>query len=77
MIIPTVGQLGGPVPKQVRALQHGTAVVTNVQTCARCGDNHDLVRFSQLTNPCGGLTHWAPCPTNGEPIMLAIVPGKN
>ena len=77
MIIPTLAQMGDPVSRKVRAVQHGNAIVTNVRGCARCGDNHELVGFRPLTNPCVGLTHWAPCPTNGEPIMLAIVPDED
>jgi hypothetical protein len=48
--------------------------------CARChGDGHKQITFKRLTHPLveeGGLqlTHWAPCPTNGEPILLAVVP---
>jgi len=47
----------------------------DVNGCARChGDGHQLLTFTALTHPLeiGGetLTHWAPCPTNGEPILL-------
>lgn len=44
--------------------------------CARCGgDGHPGITFTRLTHPsepCPGMrgTHWAPCPTNGEPIIL-------
>jgi hypothetical protein len=76
MTIPTLAQMCDPVSRKVRAVQHGNAVVTNVHGCDRCGDSHELVGFRPLTNPCGVLTHWAPCPTNGEPIMLAIVPDE-
>lgn len=41
--------------------------------CARCdGDGHPGLTFTKLTHPCLDFTHWAPCPTNGEPIMLAF-----
>lgn len=49
--------------------------------CARCyGEGHTDLLFEPLTHPVdvnddlGPLTHWAPCPTNGEPILLRTVP---
>jgi len=48
--------------------------LTKIKNCARCGQSHE-VRFKKLTRPMqeAGNTHWAPCPTNGEPIMMRIV----
>ena len=46
-----------------------------VRNCARCGGEH-MVTFREFTNPLvvpGApveLTHWAPCPANGEPILM-------
>lgn len=50
--------------------------------CARCdGDGHDQLTFQPLTHPVTigpgtraeiVFTHWAPCPTNGEPILLTL-----
>jgi hypothetical protein len=52
----------------------------------RChGDGHEGIVFKPLTYPVhhGAVqgietgivyTHWAPCPTNGEPILLRSVP---
>lgn len=40
--------------------------------CARCGESHYDLEFQPLTRPTE-WSHWAPCPTNGEPIMLKIV----
>ena len=46
--------------------------------CARCGGDHSNVEAAPLTRPVVELrdnveevlyTHWAPCPTNGEPIL--------
>lgn len=50
-------------------------VTINQVGCARChGDGHPGITFQPLTHPLVlGLyefTHWAPCPTNGEPILL-------
>lgn len=48
--------------------------------CARCdGDGHDDLTFQHLTYPIeidhGTLmTHWCPCPTNGEPILYGTTP---
>jgi hypothetical protein len=53
--------------------------------CARCGaDGHDDLTYLPLTYPIefgdaanSVATHWAPCPTNGEPILLCTmdIPG--
>lgn len=50
-----------------------------VYSCSRCGFDHDNVPLLKLTNPFAppeamGLewTHWAPCPTNGEPILIMV-----
>ena len=44
--------------------------------CARCGgDGHPNMTFLPLTHPVEInaetiFTHWALCPTNGEPILM-------
>ncbi len=48
-----------------------------VNGCARCGGSHAL-SFKRLSRPVGfeaseAFTHWASCPTNGEPILMAFV----
>lgn len=45
--------------------------------CARClGRGHDNITFVPLTHPVAAgeylFTHWAPCPANGEPILLTF-----
>lgn len=46
-------------------------LIVDMKGCARCeGEGHPQIRFKKLTHPVGDLTHWAPCPTNGEPILL-------
>lgn len=46
--------------------------------CARCGsEGHPGITYQPFTSPIdmgGGwlATHWAPCPTNGEPILYAV-----
>ena len=46
-----------------------------VRNCARCGKDH-TVTFKPLTIPADEWTHWAPCPNNGEPIMMKFVPDE-
>lgn len=53
--------------------------VRNIKHCARCGGDHVLILAMPLTRPfapeeAGGVawTHWAPCPTNGEPILVRV-----
>ncbi len=50
----------------------------DVRGCARCdGDGHPGLQFLPLIRPVEiyeiKLTHWALCPTNGEPILLAAL----
>lgn len=48
--------------------------------CARCGADEHLALvykpFTQFIDFDDGfvVTHWAPCPTNGEPILLCQGP---
>jgi hypothetical protein len=53
------------------------AMAFPVRGCARCGEDHDEVCFRPLRFPVSigdvSLTHWAPCPSIGEPILLRIV----
>lgn len=50
--------------------------------CARCrGDGHSALTFEPLAYPveCEGgasFTHWAACPTNGQPILMAMTEGN-
>lgn len=53
-------------------------VTIDINGCARChGEGHERVEFKPLAHPVpsvyGPLTHWAPCPTNGEPILMGNV----
>lgn len=51
--------------------------ILNITGCARChGDGHKGLVFERLLHPVEvdpPLTHWATCPTTGEPILMAIV----
>lgn len=53
----------------------------SIEGCARCGENHTDVLFKRMYRPVqiessyAGLlllTHFAPCPNNGDPILLMI-----
>lgn len=49
----------------------------DIQGCARCdGEGHLGLTFHRLRHPVElqgcALTHWATCPTTGEPIMLLV-----
>jgi hypothetical protein len=51
--------------------------VQSITGCARCdGDGHADVTWLPLTHPIedsdGVWTHWAPCPTNGQPILMQV-----
>lgn len=52
---------------------------TNIRNCARCDGDHDQLVFKKLSRPFAPReaapiewTHWAPCPTNGEPILMRV-----
>jgi hypothetical protein len=56
-------------------------VVTSIRGCARChGEGHPDLTFEPLLygvdveDDLGPLTHWAACPTNGQPILMRFVP---
>ena len=47
--------------------------------CARCGGDHVSVVTRKLTRPVAPedvpwllWTHWFPCPTNGEPVLVRV-----
>jgi hypothetical protein len=51
--------------------------IKNIHNCSRCGGDHGPVVARPLTIPfapeeaCGlEWTHWFPCPTNGEPVLM-------
>lgn len=54
-------------------------ITTDVGSCARCGKDHTAVTFQPFARPIRKdgdgpvrYTHWAPCPSNGEPILLVV-----
>lgn len=54
---------------KVRAKKH---VVVHMRRCPRCGGDHKKLKFTKLTYTNSQHSHWAPCPANGEPIMLTL-----
>jgi len=55
------------------ATTESALLVTNVSGCARCGQNHEGLTFrpfARARNP--HYSHWALCPTTGEPILLVV-----
>lgn len=64
----------GPGPSESDTLH-----VNGITGCARCGGDHEHVEARRMAQPfapaeAGGLTwtHWAPCPTNGDPILIMV-----
>lgn len=47
------------------------SITIDVICCARCGKNHKQLKFLKLLRE-SYYSHWAPCPTNKEPIMLTV-----
>lgn len=52
-----------------------TVIVPELRNCARCGGTHRNIHFKELThyfveNDGTVWTHYAPCPSNSEPILL-------
>lgn len=42
----------------------------NLPNCPRCSRPHKDLAISPFTQPPEGWTHWAVCPTNGQPISI-------
>lgn len=52
-------------------------ICTALVCCARCGQDHERLRFFQFQRPVvdndGTVwSHWATCPTYGEPVLLKV-----
>jgi hypothetical protein len=43
----------------------------SLRPCDRCGDVHLKIMFKPFAKrDVGSWTHWALCPTNGEPVLM-------
>lgn len=60
-------------------LERDEELQADIGACARCGRDHHGLRFRLLDRPmedgADAYTHWAPCPTNGQPVVLRVMPG--
>lgn len=61
-------------------LKVGEPYTCDLGGCARCrGDGHRNLTFEPLDHPVYTdegkyeFTHWAPCSTNGQPILMCAV----
>lgn len=50
---------------------------SDIANCARCGGSHCQLELQPLTQPVLYLglaiaTHFAPCPTNGQPVLVRV-----
>ena len=46
------------------------SLTTDIKKCARCGGEHDRLILRPMAN--ADWTHWAMCPTLGQPIMVNV-----
>ena len=50
-----------------------------ISNCARCGQDHEDIEYESFTHPIVDSdrtewTHFAKCPTNGQPILIKMEP---
>lgn len=50
-----------------------------IKDCPRCTvDHYSVIPWRRLTRPVKGptytYTHWAPCPTNHDPVLARLEP---
>ena len=43
-----------------------------IRQCARCGKDHPVEARMFTGEPIKGYNAWAPCPTTGDPILVAV-----
>lgn len=60
-------------------MRNEVIILERLDDCARCGQTHEGLSFWVLTRPVvdNDGTTWdafAWCPTNGEPILLRLMP---
>lgn len=63
-------------------MEHEKIRIATLRGCARCGEDHFAIEFEELIRPVMDdvegspfmvASYWAPCPTNGQPILLFSV----
>ena len=48
-------------------------IILDVKECSRCGNDHDGIKFYELSHPIGDYDLWAKCPEVDEPLLLKVV----
>jgi hypothetical protein len=48
-----------------------------IPKCSACGQEHASVEVFTLTTPQLPFTHWYSCPTNGDPVPLALMTAQD
>lgn len=43
-----------------------------IPRCTRCDESHSQLPVKPLSRPFQVFTHWATCPTTGDPILLLL-----
>jgi hypothetical protein len=57
--------------------------IRRIVDCARCGGEHEGIKAEILSRPITPpgteqiWTHWAPCPANGQPILVRVTAGES
>lgn len=65
--------MGDGVKRFPTAAMHvsGDKPLVNIRPCTRCGEAHKGLLSKRFNIPVlGKWTHWATCPTSGDPILL-------
>lgn len=62
--MPSHDILNAPLPSRIE--------ISNLKGCARCTLDHENVTFTKMALPIGDSPYWAPCPMNGDPILLRV-----
>lgn len=62
--MPSEDALSVPIPDRVE--------FASLKGCARCGGDHEHMTFTKMERPIDDMPYWAPCPTNGDPILLRV-----
>lgn len=55
-------------------------IVTKIERCARCGEDHESICFQPFSKPLEelpGWRYWAMCPVQQEPILMCVEEDTN
>ena len=79
---PTPPRSPSEAPREAAHPDTPFVLIPFLQRCSRCGGSHQELMFFELSTPIflryGVVlyTHWALCPTNGEPILNRVINGR-